>query len=305
MGNAVQHSQFDSDAQFTTTAGAAALLATLAVAAPARAHDINDKLSVNGVVAGVRQCQEISNDTGTRDACNAAIAFQPEITFNGEGLNTGFVKLGLAGGNGLSPVSPFALAPWAADLQADVKNINGRPRDHILIAWYRRRLQWGANAQAGLTGGIIDATDYLDDNAFANDEYTQFMNQVFVNAPTAGLPSYEWGAVGELDHGPWSARAVVINVGENDDDDGYTFYGGQVAVTATTRAGQGTYRLVAAGTDDQFFDPAGTARKGLSSLTFSADQQLGYAVGVFVRLGWQDDAAAVPHDAFYSGGGER
>ncbi|MDH3579078.1 MAG: hypothetical protein OEM91_00440, partial [Hyphomicrobiales bacterium] len=193
MGNALSHLNFRIFSQAATGFGACATLAALVAITPAHAYDVNDKLSVGGVVAGVGQCLEVENDAGALDTCKSAIAFQPEITFNGEGLNTGFVKLGFAGGNGLNPVSPFVLSPWAADLQGDVENINGRPRDHILTAWYRRRVRLGENAEAGLTGGIIDATDYLDDNAFANDEYTQFMNEVFVNAPIASLPSYDWG----------------------------------------------------------------------------------------------------------------
>jgi hypothetical protein len=39
-----------------------------------------------------------------------------------------------------------------------------------------------------LTGGLIDATDAVDTNAYANNEYTQFMNQALVNGPSGFAP---------------------------------------------------------------------------------------------------------------------
>lgn len=276
---------------------------SLALAAtPLHAYDVNDKLSISGVAAATLQCQEIDGASDGPERCEGGFPFQPEISFNAKGANSVFVKLGFAADNGLSLISPFALAPWAADLEADVKNINGRNRDHLLTAWYRRRFELGSDTKLAVTGGLIDATDYLDDTAFANDEYGQFMNEVFVNAPTAFLPSYDWGGVVKLDRGPWSFRAVVMQVGENDDGNGYTFYGGQAAYTRNTSLGEGTYRVVVGGTNARFLDPMGVSRKRLSQITLSADQRLGETVSVFVRLGWQDDAAAVTHSALYSGG---
>ena len=206
---------------------ALAALSWLLAASPLHAYDVNDKLLIGGVAAAVVQCQEIDGAAIGPGRCEDGIPFQPEISFNGQGKNSAFVKLGFAAGNGLNPVSPFALAPWAADLEADVKNINGRNRDHLLTAWVRRRFDLGNNMKLAVTGGIIDSADYLDGNAFANDEYGQFMNEAFVNAPTGFLPSYDWGGAVELERAPWSFRAAVMQVGENDDGSGYTFYGGE------------------------------------------------------------------------------
>jgi len=122
------------------------------------------------------------------------------------------------------------------------------------------------------------------------------------NAPTGFFPSYDKGAVVELDRGPWSFRAVVMQVGENDDGRGYTFYGGQAAYTRTSPRGEGTYRIIIAGTDDKFLDPSGLRQEGLTQITLSADQQISDHIGIFLRFGWQDDDAAVTHNALYSGG---
>jgi len=62
--------------------------------------------------------------------------------------------------------SPFTWSPWAADLEADVKNVNGRDRDCLLTGWYKHTFDFSGDNALGLTGGLVDATDYLDENAW-------------------------------------------------------------------------------------------------------------------------------------------
>lgn len=66
------------------------------------------------------------------------------------------------------------LSPWAADLEDDLKDINGCGRDYLLTAWYRHGFSLAQDNRLNITLGIIDSTDFLDNNAYANDEYTQF-----------------------------------------------------------------------------------------------------------------------------------
>ena len=284
----------------TLLCAAAVCLTLFGAATPAAAFEANDQLEVNVLGAGAVQCLDLDN--AGNDGCEGALALQGEISLKPLKNGELFAKVGFAEGNALGSVSPFALSAWAADLEGDLENINGRSRDHLLTAWYRHQFKLAEDAAIAATGGIIDSTDYLDDNAFANDEFGQFLNEVFVNAPTANLASYDKGAVGELDVGPVSLRGVIMEVGANDDGNKYNFYGGQAAITTKTRLGEGTYRVVVTGTDSQFLDPTGTRLEALTSVTLSLDQQLGEHVGVFARFGWQDDDAAVTHDALYSGG---
>jgi porin len=95
-----------------------------------------------------------------------------------------FIKFGFAAGNGLDEISPFVIAPWAADLEDDVKDINSRNRDYLLTAWYKHTFQINANNSLARTGGLIDGTDYLDKNAFANDECIQFITRPWSMVPT-------------------------------------------------------------------------------------------------------------------------
>ena len=160
---------------------------------PLQAYDVNDRFSVNGIVAGTGQCQNVSarlpsasyDDDSSFETfdndCRGALPLQLEASFNPNDANELFVKFGFAAGNGLNEVSPWALAPWAADLEDDVKNINGRSRDYLLAAWYKHTFSLVNDSTLGATLGILDSTDYLDANEYANDEHTQFMNEAFVN----------------------------------------------------------------------------------------------------------------------------
>jgi porin len=183
----------------------------------AQAYDITERVWVGGVIAGVYQYQFLDDDDDGTDEGGGAAAFQPEIGFRLTDADTIFVKFGFAADNALGEKTPFTVSPWAADLEADVKNINGRDRDYLLTAWYQHVFEFKADYTLSVTAGLIDATDYLDDNAFSNDEYTQFMNGALVNGPHAFLPSYDMGGALELTLSRFALRAVVMNIGENDD----------------------------------------------------------------------------------------
>ena len=265
------------------------------------AYDINEKFSVGGVLAAGYHYQALDRNAGSDDEGGGAVPLQPEMSFRPTDRDEFFVKFGFASGNQLKRKTPFTINSWAADLEDDVENINGRNRDYLLTAWYKHIFPAGSHTLE-LSGGLIDSTDYLDENAYANDEYTQFMNEVFANGPNVFLPSYDMGGAFGWDVGRFGFRTVVMNVGENDDGNNYTFFGGQAAYTLTTGLGEGTYRLVAAGTTKEFLNRSGTSKKRRAAILLSFDQQLGELFGAFVRLGWQDDAAAVDFEAIYSGG---
>lgn len=272
------------------------------ITSPVLAYDVNRHLSISGVLAGAAQCQDVSNAPGFRDTCTGAIPFQPELSLRPNRSNELSLKLGFASGNGLNSRSPFVLAPWAADMEDDVSNIGGRNRDHLLTAWYRHTFQSAGTQRLAATLGIIDATDYLDDNAYANDEYTQFMNAALTNGPNVFLPSYDFGAAVEWDLDHWSLRGVVMNVGENRDGNGYGFYGLQADHVVHTRFGTGQYRLVLGAGSRDFLNTDGTQMESRACIGLSFDQELGDVVGAWIRFGWQSDDAAVAYEALYSGG---
>jgi len=265
----------------------------------ALAYEINDKLSIGGILAGAYQYQAVDDD---EDKGRGAVPFQAEISFTPDENNEFFAKFGFAAGNGLNDQTGFNLAPWAADLEDDVKDINGRNRDYLLTAWYKYTFQFSEEHTLGFTGGIIDATDYLDENAYANDEYTQFMNETLVNGPHAFVPSYDIGGALEWKISNFSVRGVVMNVGENDEGNSYHFYGAQLGYALSSPLGEGNYRVIVDRTSKQFLDRKGEDKEHLTAVVLSFDQQLGDVIGGWIRFGWQDDKAAVDYDAIYSGG---
>ncbi len=326
------------------------LLVSLTATTPAFSYDLNDTLSIGGILAATGQCQDVSArlpaegygqaipDTSPQEfdttldsvdnTCRGGMPVQLEIDFHPTEQDQFFVAFGWAIDDALNEVSPWRLAPWAADLEADVEDINGSSRDYLLQAWYRHEFRLaGENSIAG-TLGILDSTAYLDTNEYANDEYTQFMNEAFVNAGNYNLPSYDAGVALEGRFGAFSLDAVGMNIDENDDGHNYNFWGVQAGWHPEFERGAGNYRILLSGTSSAFLSPSsytqpdpGAAddqepvlvdgaplvevpgkRESLLSWGLSFDQAVGESLGLFLRLTWQDTAAAVDYEALYSGG---
>nr|VFK38371.1 MAG: porin [Candidatus Kentron sp. SD]VFK43530.1 MAG: porin [Candidatus Kentron sp. SD]VFK79585.1 MAG: porin [Candidatus Kentron sp. SD] len=281
-----------------------ALLTTLP-SFPTSAYDVTDTLSIDATVTGVYQWGEFSG-ANVDDIRRGTLVADIGVDFHPTERDRFQFVASVAAGNALNAVSPYAAHPlYADDLEDDLRDINGRGRDHLLIAWYKHTFVFSEDAALGFTGGIIDATAYVDDNAFANDEVSQFMNEAFVNNTLMVPPSFDTGIAGELDIGPWSLRGVWMRVGDPDvgkPDKTYDYWGKQVGLRVESAWGEGNYRLGIQGASDDFADPAGARYHALFGVGLSMDQELGENFGAFARLGWQKDDAAIDHDALYSGG---
>jgi hypothetical protein len=261
------------------------------------------KITFSGVIAGAYQYESMNRPSEADDFGRGALPVQSEFSIKPTISDQIFFKFGFAAGNGLNTEKHlFALAPWAADLEDSVKNINGRNRDYLLTAWYKHMFAFGQGHTLGITGGIIDATDCLDENRYANDEYTQFMNEALVNGPNAFLPSYDIGGALEWEIGRLAVKAVIMQVGKNDEGNAYNFYGVQVGYTCDTPLGEGTYRVLANATSDDFNDPDGENTEPLRGVIISFDQSLGEILGAWIRFGSSDDKAIVNFKDMYSGG---
>ena len=231
-------------------------------------YEINDKLSIGGVMAGIGQYQSISDAPGFENEGRGLLLFEPEISYTPTDNDELFAKFGFGAGNGLDGEgqSPFVIPPWGGNVQDDYKDINGRNRDYLLTAWYKHTFNFSGDHTLGITGGIIDATDYMDENAFANDEYTQFMNGALVNGPNAFLPSYDIGTAIEWELGGFSVKGVAMAMGSNGEegefDEPYNFYGMQFAYAVDFGLGEGNYRLIVDTTSSDFSNVAGTEKNG-------------------------------------------
>jgi porin len=309
------------------------VLATLTIgllgSLPAAAYDLNDQVSLGVVLAAGGQCQEglgaaPGGDEGDGDwggdTCRGGMPAQIELSVRPSERDELFLKAGFAVDNALNPVSPFVLVPWAVDLEDDLEDINGRGRDALLEAWYKHNFEIGETTSLGATFGIIDSTVYLDENAYANDEFTQFMNEAFVNSGGFNLPSYDAGAALELSHGDWSLKAAALNIGENDDGNNYNFWGAQLGYRLESPLGEGNYRAVITGTSTAFFKPRLDGEDGaleaqaedadlppaerarLMAYGVSFDQAIGADLGAFMRLTWTDHKDILTYRGIYTGG---
>ena len=228
------------------------------------------------------------------------LIFEPEASYTPTENDEIFAKFGFGAGNGLKEEgrSPFVFAPWGGNVQDDYKDINGRNRDYLLTAWYKHTFKFSEDHTLGLTGGIIDATDYLDENAFSNDQFTQFMNQALVNGPNAFLPSFDIGGAIEWELGAFSLKGVAMAMGSNGEegelDEPYNFYGIQFGYKVDFGLGEGNYRLLVDTTSSDFSNVAGTKKEPMACTLISFDQQLGEILGAWLRFGWQlDDEVAI------------
>ncbi len=261
------------------------------------------KLSLRGLLAGAYQHQNVDDAPGFNNTGRGAIVFQPEIGIILSEADEIFTKFGFTAGNALDDgTPPFTFTSWAADIEDDVKDINGRNRDYLLTAWYKHTFTFSEKNTLGITSGLVDATDYLDENAYANDEFTQFMNQVLVNAANAFFPSYDLGAVVEWEFGEFALKGIAMSVGENDDGRSFQFYGANMDYTMDTKLGEGHYRVTVDWTSKDFNNPAGNKLEPKQCVILSLDQQLGEILGAWIRFGWQDDDAAIICKSLYSGG---
>ena len=277
-------------------------LALVVASAAANASDVNDKLELNGLIAGAYQCQHVNGSADADNACRSGLALQPELAYAPIAEGLVFVKLGFGLGNGLNNVSPFELAPWAADLEADVKDINGSGRSYLLEAWYAHTFQLAEDSSLQLIGGIVDPSAHFNENAYANDEFVQFSNQAFVNARNLFMPAYDWGGMVVWSAGDWTFSGAGMAVAANDVGNAYTWYAGEIDYRLSTRLGEGNYRVMYGSTSREFDARSGTGSEPLDGLILSFDQALGDVLGVFMRAAWELTKAAGTYQSGYEGG---
>ena len=194
---------------------------------------------------------------------------------------------------GLSGSPPDAEIPTLTLLNGYTARLIRQNELNLREAWIRTEL---FGQRLALSAGRLDLTNYFDQNAFANDESTQFISDALVNNQMLGLSSNGTGVGAEFDP-----------------RNGFRFkFGFQQSNTNATNLSDSLYTLSEAGyTLTPFALPEGTYRvwfrtdntaPGLirKGVGVSFDQKLTAAVGLFARYGTQDVDAG--DDRFYSAG---
>lgn len=282
------------------------LITTFSLPIPLLAYDFTSSFSIEGTITAVGQHAELDNvfnEDGNKvsDTTRSAIAI--DIGANYQPTENDEFQLTFSGAEGeaINGLEAFSLAPFADDLEEDLTDINSSGRNHLLEAWYKHTFNFNDQTSLGLSLGIIGSSGFIDDNEYANDEVSQFMNDIFVNNTLANLPDNDTGVALEFETGLWSLKAVAMQ-SENDDRNDYNYYAVQVGHHVTTRWGAGNYRLYWYTTDDEFIDRDDTGKDKLSGFGLSIDQQINESTGFFARIGVQDDNVPVDHDKMFSFG---
>lgn len=270
------------------------------------ALDLNDFVSLETTITGVTQhaaLDDVYDEDGNKvdDTSRGAVSVDIGANFHPTDNDEFQITYSFAEGEAINGLEAFTLAPFADDLEEDLSDINSSNRYNLLEAWYKHTFPFSDSNSLAVTLGIIGSTGYIDDNEYANDEVSQFMNDIFVNNTLANLPDYDSGSAVELNVGAWSIKGVVMN-SENDDDNHFNYYAIQFGRSVTNALGDGNYRIYGFRTDKEFLDASETSHERLSGIGISIDQQLNETVGLFARAATQSDDAAIDHDEMLSVG---
>lgn len=264
-----------------------------------QAFEVTEKFSFEANLTWVHQWLEKKRGD-LEDKNKGSLVLDTRFNFKPTEVDEFSLRASLAKENGLKKVSPFYLSPNADDLRDDLHNINGRSRDHLQELWYARTFNLPGNFTLKGTIGIIDSTAFIDENRFANDELTQFMNEVFVNNPVANLVSYDYGVAFELGKGPVSLKVLGMQ-SKTEDKRNYNYYAFQIGYRWETEIGEGNLRVYTFTTDKKFLDWSENKRKAKKGLGISFDQDLiKDRLGMFVRAGFQDDKPQVDYKSMCS-----
>ena len=165
-----------------------------------------------------------------------------------------------------------------------------------------------------LTAGNLAASDIFDDNAYAHDARSQFLNLAFTTHGAwdfaADARGYTWGAALEYYDGPWALRGgrFMMPAESNGlplDRRIFRHYGDQLEAERATsllgqpgklrllafrdRARMGGFRDALAAADGGIPDVAQVRReRSKTGFGVSAEQALGENAGLFARASWND-----------------
>ena len=216
--------------------------------------------------------------------------------------DTLYTKLRFVKGNALNNVGGIKLSPYNGPLEDDVNNINDSGRNYLLEGWYRHTFAPGGDTSFAVTGGIIDSTNYIDQNRYANDEDSQFMMPPFATPDnTIGAPSYDPGVALELHSNQWSLNGVYMRA-SNDILEDADYFGAQVGYRYMISRGPGNFRVLGVTSSGQLKKDKGEGDATIYGLGVSIDQELGQGWGIFFRAYAQNDEAPTPYDGDLSGG---
>jgi len=280
--------------------------ALLALPSVAGAYEVNERLELTTALRGLLQYGDYSDalnvDGGPLDsATRGAGILDLMADYRPTHRDALHAWVRLAAGNALNEIGGVALEPYGDPLEDELQDINGSGRNYLLEAWYRHDFALAEEASLSLTAGIIDAGEYLGENAFADESDAQFMNEA-LETSNMDMLSYNPGAILELGLKDWSFN-LVYTQSENEQGSRFNWVSGQAAYRVDTDLGEGNYRFFAFTSDGAFLNAKGTHDdERFQGMGLSFDQEIGKIFGGFVRVIWANDNAVVDFNRLWSGG---
>ena len=183
---------------------------------------------------------------------------------------------------GLSGSPPDTEIPSLTLLNGYTARLVAQNQLNLREAWLRTEL---FGQKLALTAGRLDLTNYFDQNAFANDESTQFLSDALVNNQMLGLSANGTGVATEFD--PKNGFRLKFGFQQSNDDapnlSDSMFTLTEAGYTFTPFAlPEGTYRVWFR-TDNT---PESAESEGVATgFGLSVDQKINPFVGVFARYG--------------------
>lgn len=155
----------------------------------------------------------------------------------------------------------------------------------VTEAWFEHKF----TDKFAVTAGIIDPTGAVDDNAYANDETTQFIGSMFRNAANIGFSDNAFGvkATYETDFADFAVQ--YIDASDYKDITRNGFASAQVNFKpGFINEMEGNYRIYGwTNTNDtDKLDGTGEGKDKNYGLGLSLDQQFSDIFGAFARYGW-------------------
>lgn len=272
----------------------------------AGAYEVNERLDLTTALRGLIQYGDyrdaLNVDGGLLDSTTrGAGILDLMVDYKPTQRDALHAWVRFAAGNALNEIGGIALEPYGDPLEDELQDINGSGRNYLLEAWYRHDFALAEEASLSLTAGIIDAGEYLGENAFADESDAQFMNEA-LETSNMDMLSYNPGAILELGLKDWSFN-LVYTQSENEQGSQFNWVSGQAAYRVDTDLGEGNYRFFAFTSDAAFPTAAGTGDdERFQGIGLSFDQEFGEIFGGFVRVIWANDNAVVDFNRLWSGG---
>lgn len=257
-------------------------------------------LCIHGAVVGFYQGMTNADIAGRKFKNPDGVGFVADLEFGFSPIESGQLTLRIHAGEGDGADRDLEAE---GGLFADVNTINDdNPGDdglRLLDVFYTQTFLDG---RLGVSVGKTEPLGFIDDNAFANDEYTQFVGKPFVNNPVLDSEN-EYAPLVALTAAPAEAWGLTVLLQSSSrpllDEDRQkgsferVFDKPFVAAQATFKpvpAGlEGNYRLYGWA---QTYDHPKITGEGSEEgwgIGLSLDQKIHEKVGLFGRFGYQNE----------------